>query len=475
MIRFVSSAVILTIIAVVLLGRCHYDNASVNAMASAYSAAASVSHVKQQIATYYYDHQKLPDSNVELRQPEPEQFGRRAALLKRVEVLPGGILYAQFTAENKGVPVEVVYTPSRDGKYRLTWECASYNVTQGIREALMDNCADMASPFDRESLARQQAISRSADSYLEQVTAAQREKEVPKPKTVDCTPFQQAANDFLHITAEKVGYWRLEPTPKPLFSFPRPDDSPATAYRALNGNAYLYFNNRLTQFNEDHPEGQPSRVNLLQPHRLHREKSMLLADSGVGITRIDLCQSLPKVKDTYLLELGAYNQIQDFLIDNGLVYLTALEGNRAQTHSALQLVSLRSNRPLGFLKLEGISRGIAVSGRIAYVANGAHGISIVDVFDPSIPRLLKRVSTMDFASDLLLKDDYLVVADRLAGLKVYKQVDDSIVETQSIPTDAAAIQLQALSDRYIGVSFKNGSSALYQWQNNKVIPVELIQ
>ena len=114
-----------------------------------------------------------------------------------------------------------------------------------------------------------------------------------------------------------------------------------------------------------------------------------------------------------------------------------------------------------------------MEGRIAYVANGTRGIAIIDVFDPTIPRLLRQVATMDFASDMLLKGQYLLVADRLAGLRVYQLVGDSIVEVQSIPTEAAAIQLTSLSDQYIGVSFKNGTTALYQWPDNKVVPVAL--
>lgn len=473
MIRYVSFAAVLTVILVLVLGRCQQDTtASIEAMNATYQAVTAISQVKQQINMHYYDHQALPSSNAELRQPEADQFSRRAPLLKRIEVLPEGVLFVQFSAENKGVPVEVVYTPSLDGRYRLTWECRSYNLTQPLRQSLLEHCSDADRPFDRDHLARQEALAQSTDNYLDQITAEQREKDTPKAESFDCTPFQEAANDFLHITAEHVEYWTLEPLQR-SFHFPRPTGSHATAFRAVNGYAYLYQGDRLAQFSADHPDGELSKVNLLQPHRFRRQQELLLADSGVGITRIDLCKPTPAVKDTYLLQLGAYNQIQDFILDNGLVYLTAQEANRGNSNSALQLVSLRSNRPLGFLKLEGSSRGIVVEGRIAYVANGTRGIAIVDVFDPTIPRLLRQVATMDFASDLVLKGQYLLVADRLAGLRVYQLVGDSIVEVQSIPTEAAAIQLTPLSDQYIGVSFKNGTTALYQWQDNKVVPVAL--
>ncbi len=475
MLRYISSAVILTILMVIFLGRCHYSNMTVGVMGPAYDAASSIGYVKQQIDRYYYDHQKLPTSNAELRQPAPTQFSRRSPLLKAVEVLPGGILFARFTAENKGRNVELVYTPSRDGKYRLNWTCTSYNLTQPLRDALADSCSDSDTPFDRERFAREEALARSADEYLEQVTSTQRQKTAPEPETFDCGALEESADDFLQISADTVTYWSLKSTPKARFSFPRPDDSRATTHWALNGHGYLYHGNRLALFDAQTPAGKPSRVNLLQPNRFRRQGDLLLADSGVGITRIDLCQPVPQVKDTYLMELGAYNQIQDFTLHNGLAYLTALEANRARSGSALQIVSLRSNRPLGFLKLEGKSRGIALSGRTAYVANGARGISIVDVFDPTIPRLLQRVSTMDFASDLMVRGDYLLVADRLAGLRLYQRVGDTVVEIQSVSTEEAAIQLRALSDDYIGVSFKDGSSGLYRWQNNKVSPVALNQ
>ncbi|RLU00680.1 hypothetical protein [Ketobacter sp.] len=473
MLRFVSSAVILTVLLVVFVGRCHYNTVSVGALGSVYDAVSTVAHVKQLIDRYYYDHQQLPGSNLELRQPDPLQFGRRAALLKQVEVLPGGILYAVFTAENKERNVELVFTPETDGKYRLKWQCTSYNLTEALREALLTPCADSDAPFDREHFARQEAIARSADTYLEQVTAAQRQITPTQVETVDCSPLQTAADDFLHITADQLSYWTLSPQPELQYQLPRPEGSPATAYWAVRGKLYLYQGSRLAQFDADRPAGISSRVNLLQPHRFRRQGELLLADSGIGITRIDLCPPQPKIRDNYLLELGAYNQIRDFILDNGLVYLTAQEAQRTDASAALQVVSLRSNRPLGFLKLEGQGGGIALSGRRAFVANGSHGIALVDVFDPTIPRLLKRVATMDFASDLLLHEQHLLVADRLAGLRVYRLTEDSLVETQVLTTDGAAIQLQEFDHSYVGVRFKDGTSALYQWQDNKVTPVAL--
>lgn len=474
MVRYVSSALILTVVLVVLLGRCHYSNMTVGMMGPAHNAVARIGDLKHAIDMHYYDHHQLPDSNLELRKPEPDQYGKQAALLQRLEVLPGGILYAQFAAENKGIPVELVYTPSTAGRHRLNWTCSSYNLTQALRDALWEPCGDAAAAFDREQALRPQELAQSADDYLQRVTAIQREKISNTPREpMDCSALQQAGNDFLHITARRIEYWSLQDDRQRRFALDRPQDNSSPAHWALNGNAYLYRNNRLQVFNADHPAGLLTPIHLLQPYRIRRDGSLLLANTGVGVTRIDLCRPEPAIKDTYLLELGAYHQIQDFVPANNLIYLTAQEPNRGLSHSALQIVSLRSNRPVGFLKLEGQSRGIAIAGRHIYVANGARGIAILDGFDPTMPRLQSRIATQDFASDLLLQGDYLLLADRLAGLKVYYRDGDSLALAQALPTAQAAIQIKRLTERYFAVSFKNGTTALYQWQDNKAAPIEL--
>ena len=89
MVRYVSSALILTVVLVVLLGRCHYSNMTVGMMGPAHNAVARIGDLKHAIDMHYYDHHQLPDSNLELRKPEPDQYGKQAALLQRLEVLPG--------------------------------------------------------------------------------------------------------------------------------------------------------------------------------------------------------------------------------------------------------------------------------------------------------------------------------------------------------------------------------------------------
>ena len=470
--RLVSLGLILTVLMVLLLGRCHDNNATVHLAMSSYGVISTVLNVRTQIDHYYYEYQELPDSNAAIRQPEPNEFSRKAPQLQRLEVLPGGKLFVQLTAQHEGQPIEFTYTPTIDDNYRLSWTCSSYNLTQHWHQLLPGLCSDAAAPVDLTEVSQQAEQQAAADHYLEQLSSEQRGIEQARP-TFDCSVIQQASSDFLYINGDQVEYWELGAQPQRLFSFPRPELAHQTAHWALAGNAYLYVNNRLQVFSQAQPDGSSTQINLLNPYRFQPAGTTLLANSGVGLTRIDLCQPTPKVKDNYLLELGAFNQIEDFLIIDNLMFLSALEAHRGNTYSALQIVSLKSNRSIGFLKLEGNSGGIAINGRLAYVANGSHGIAVVDIYDLTVPRLLSRVSTMDYASDLLILDDHLIVADRLAGLKVFQIQGESLHLTQALPTVQAAIQIKPLQPPYFSISFKNGSSALYQWYNNKVITVEL--
>lgn len=472
--RILSLGVILTILLALLLARCHYSNQTTTTLMTSYEATSNIAFFRSQINQYYYSYEELPNSNADLRQPAPEEFARKSTLLQRIEVMPGGKLLVQFT-DHDNQPSQVIYTPILDG-YRLTWSCSAFNLPQNLRQALPELCLESTAAYDRDAVVQQQEEKQEqqqeTQSYIEQISSAQREKAEPV-QSVDCSAVQSGSDDFLQISADTVEYWSLAEAPRKLYEFARPALGHETAHWATAGQAYLYVDNRLQVYDAEHPEGIATQVNLMSPSRFRRSENLLMANSGIGLSRINLCPPAPVVKDNYLLQLGAFSQIQDFILRDNLVFLTALEANRPRTYSALQVVSMRSNRAVGFLKLEGSSGGIVLQERIAYIANGSRGITLVDVFDPSLPRLLKQVAVRDFASDVALFDGYLVVADRLAGLKVFKPEAESLALIQEIPTPEAAIQIKPLARNYFAVAFKNGTSRLFQWHNYKVESVAL--
>ena len=64
-------------------------------------------------------------------------------------------------------------------------------------------------------------------------------------------------------------------------------------------------------------------------------------------------------------------------------------------------------------------RKIVVVDGYAYLASGKQGLDVVDVSDPTAPRLVSRYDTPGEALDLAIQWPYLLLADGDGGLRVF--------------------------------------------------------
>jgi hypothetical protein len=78
----------------------------------------------------------------------------------------------------------------------------------------------------------------------------------------------------------------------------------------------------------------------------------------------------------------------------------------------------RSARELSVFQPGGVVHGVSVSGSLACVAAGASGVLLLDVSDPSAPRRIAVIASPD-ARDVALTGARLLVADAAAGLRFF--------------------------------------------------------
>ena len=71
----------------------------------------------------------------------------------------------------------------------------------------------------------------------------------------------------------------------------------------------------------------------------------------------------------------------------------------------------------------GTAEGVFVSGDVAYIADGSHGLATVDVSDPASPALLTRHDTAGDAWDVAVSGRVAYVADGVAGLVAFDVSD----------------------------------------------------
>ena len=73
---------------------------------------------------------------------------------------------------------------------------------------------------------------------------------------------------------------------------------------------------------------------------------------------------------------------------------------------------------LGFVDTPEFATGVALSGAVAYVADGDSGLQVIDVSDPGSPVILGSVRTPDHARGVAVSGALAYVADEHFGLQV---------------------------------------------------------
>lgn len=469
--RFVASGLVLTVIFVVVVGKNHFNNVNVGLMMPVYDALSSIDYVKGRILDHHYKTGELPNSNQDIHVSQPDGFKRKSSLLQSVTVYPGGVVHAIFTSEIDGQNSEIVYRPVKESRYNLNWKCTSYRLTQQWQDAMHDICQIADTPFDYQQYAREAELEQKTDHYLAQVQQDQRQQSPKQPKTIDCPDLAHASNQFLHLSPTQFSVYKL-PSLTKLGAAERPDSS-RIPHWAVHDQNYAYLNNRLAFF--DNQSSTPTSTNIHLPgaSRFYRTADQLWSNMGAGLARIKLCGSKSKIQDKFLLDLGSYNALIDFYLLDKWALITSQQNHTNQDTSALQLVSLNTNRVFGFLKLKGNGYGVTGNQLVAFVANGSYGISVIDLYNPSLPKLVATVPTQDVAMDVKIMGNYLIVADRLAGLALYIIEGHQLHAIQTLATGIGAVQLNLLTDTLFSVTFRDGTTQLFELNNGTLNRVNL--
>jgi hypothetical protein len=120
---------------------------------------------------------------------------------------------------------------------------------------------------------------------------------------------------------------------------------------------------------------------------------------------------------------------------------TVTVANSGHVDTTLVTVTTFSPTALSFIHLKGYANGVDVANGYAYVASGAAGLNIVDVFDPAQPLLVATIETPGNANDIRVEGDHAYVADGSAGLSVIDIANPAApvliatLDTEGIATD----------------------------------------
>jgi len=148
-----------------------------------------------------------------------------------------------------------------------------------------------------------------------------------------------------------------------------------------------------------------------------------MADGGSGLQVIDVSDPAnPAI-------LGSVNPgyTKDVTVSGNIAYVTVAGG--ASGLRVIDVSVLANPLILGSVETPGSADTVAVSGNVAYVADGYYGLQIIDVSAPAAPAIFGSVNTWGTARGVTVSSTAAYVADGYYGLQVIG------MSVQSCPAD----------------------------------------
>jgi hypothetical protein len=112
-------------------------------------------------------------------------------------------------------------------------------------------------------------------------------------------------------------------------------------------------------------------------------------------------------------------------------------------------------QPAGEYVSNGRSSGVAVSGDLAFLADGGAGLQVIDISSPSRPRALSRFYSSGNTLDVALRGKYAYVANESAGLEIVDISNPAqLIRVGMYPTEARAVAVLGNYAYVVGFSFE---------------------
>jgi hypothetical protein len=105
---------------------------------------------------------------------------------------------------------------------------------------------------------------------------------------------------------------------------------------------------------------------------------------------------------------------------------------------------------------------LAINGDYLFVADGAAGLSVVDVSDPLAPKLLATKPTSNLAQDIVLDDQYAFVAVGSSGMDVFD------INTPAAPKFVTNYYVDGFTNH---LNISNGRAFLANWETVEIVDI----
>ncbi|RLU03035.1 MAG: hypothetical protein D9N11_06165 [Ketobacter sp.] len=382
--------------------------------------------IRQEYIIAYQMNGHFPRNNQEARLPKPEtsQFGA----VKAVVIMKDHRLFLSIT-DHTGASSQVFLTPEMNSNQQFSWFCRSPNLSEFLGDTLFQGCQPSAEflSIEQASALQGKVKPRGKPPQEQPKLEIKLPPPPPKPEPEPIQPCEASPPRELLIHDDGIGIWSFTGTPVLEHFVPLeisyPEGLAARIGRVLfitKGN-YIWY----TDTDQEPIELKKTSVWIKPGTRIYSIGQQLLWITPEHQLFVgDVCYP-PNIRIIHNTKLRLSGRIlANVKVAEGFLHLLSRYDSDRSNRSNLDIYNIKSNGTLVHafnFRFSGFANNMYREEPYLLIANGREGLSIKQRTSDFRWMETESISAMDFIMDAVIKGNTLWVADRSAGLIVYKR------------------------------------------------------
>ena len=451
-----------------------------------------LANVKASQVEYYMMRGKFPRSNKDVGLNPGNEL--QNSILRRADILPDTRLLLTLHEVVDERRVIIILTPEMNTQSRLIWHCRSPNIPSNLKEMLFQYCIYTSEYVSGEDVVRryQEKQKIIAESKKKRKLHMTKRRMQQNAKTKFGVKFPIQKNPFeKNITNKKVCHnfdnalgktlvlqvgrrntkvWRVSKD-KPHFKGVIDIVLKKSIAQAVIKGGYIYFEKDLTLHiagaHGDKIELTKTAIPIMKGSKLFTSSSHLVVAQPTGrLLFADLClPQKPIFSSSAILPFHNSFKLQDFYLMRGVAYALASDEHEYAPRSLLASLKVSSDfylKEVATHHFPGDAQNFSINGDRVYVANGSDGVIVFQINGFNVEPF-RSMKTLDFAREIAVVNDIIVVADRLAGIALFSTNGESVTKSDELKILPGVNSVLELRNRELLIRTQKGEYRLYRF------------
>ncbi|RLU00681.1 hypothetical protein [Ketobacter sp.] len=381
--------------------------------------------MRQEYIIAFQSQGHFPRSNTEARLPAPE--AARFGAIEAAVVMKDERLYLRIL-DHTGARSQLFLTPEMNSNNQFSWFCRSPDLSEFLQENLFQGCQRTTETLTLEQAAALQGKPRPKRGQPQPAKLdIKLPPPPPAPEPEPIKPCEVSAPRELLIHDHGIGIWDFSATPVLEDYIPIELANP-TAIAARIGSVLFIAKGNYIHYADTRKQPvalQKSSVWIKPGTRIYSVGQQLLwitPENQLFVGDVCYPPNIRIIHNTKLRMSG--RDLASLKVAEGKLHLLSRYPSDWSNRSKLDIYGIKNNGTLVHafsFSFTGFASSMYREEPYLLIANGRDGLSIKQRTSDFRWMETEAISAMDFVMDAVIKDNTLWVADRSAGLIIYRR------------------------------------------------------